>query len=61
MTSRSYLQSIDDVQAGHGLPLGMLGVGDSIANDGFEEGFEDAAGLFIDHGLYDFVNKISMR
>jgi hypothetical protein len=46
-----YLQSVDDVQAGNSLSLGMLGVGDSITNDRFEEGFEDATSLLIDHGL----------
>lgn len=35
----------------------MLSVGDSIANDGFEEGFEDTTSLFIDHGLYGLSVK----
>jgi hypothetical protein len=29
----------------------MLGVGDSITNDRFEEGFEYATSLFVDHSL----------
>ena len=29
----------------------MLGVGDSIADDRFEERFEDTTGLFVDHSL----------
>ena len=27
----------------------MLGVGDGVADDALEEGFEDAAGFFVDH------------
>lgn len=27
----------------------MLGVGDCVADDGLEEGLEDAAGFFVDH------------
>jgi hypothetical protein len=49
--SIAYLQSIDDVQAGNSLSLGMLGVGNSITNDRFEERFEDATSLFVDHSL----------
>jgi hypothetical protein len=36
-------------KGGHGLSLRMLGVRDSIADDGFEEGLEDTASLFVDH------------
>jgi hypothetical protein len=32
------------------LSLCVLGVGDSITNDGLEEGLEDTTGLFVDHG-----------
>ena len=28
----------------------MLGVGDGVPDDGLEEGLEDTAGLFVDHG-----------
>ena len=43
------LESIDDIEGGDGLALGVFGVGDCIANDAFEEGLEDTAGLFVDH------------
>jgi len=43
------LECVDDVERGDGLALGVLGVGDCVADDAFEEGLEDAAGLFVDH------------
>lgn len=46
-------KSIDDVQAGDCLALGMFGVGDGVANDALEEGLEHATGLFIDHCFVD--------
>lgn len=45
------LERIDDVERGDGLALGVFGVGDCVADDGFEEGFQDAAGFFVDHCL----------
>ena len=42
------LQGVDDVHGGDGLPLGVLGVGDGIADDVLEEHLEDAAGLLVD-------------
>jgi hypothetical protein len=44
------LEGVDDVERGNGLPLGVLSVGDGIANDTLEEGLEDTAGLLVDHG-----------
>ena len=41
-------QSIDDIHGGDGLPLGVLGVGDSITDDVLEEYLEDTTGLFVD-------------
>lgn len=35
------LQSVDDIERGDGLPLGMLGVCDGISDDALEEGLED--------------------
>lgn len=32
------LESVDDVEGGDGLPLGVLGVGDGVSDDAFEEG-----------------------
>ena len=43
------LQGVDDIQAGDGLSLGVLGVGDSIADNGFEKSLEDPASFFVDH------------
>ena len=43
------LESVDDVEGGDGLALGVLGVGDSIANDALKEGLQDTTGLFVDH------------
>lgn len=39
------LQSVDDVQRGDGLPLGVLGVGNSITDGSLEEGLQDSSGL----------------
>jgi len=44
------LESIDHVERGDGLSLGVLGVGDSITDDTLEEGLENTTGLFVDHG-----------
>ena len=44
------LERVDDVERGDRLPLGVLGVGDSVTDDGLEEGLEDTTGLFVDHG-----------
>ena len=42
------LQSIDDIHGGDGLPLGMLGVGDSITDDVLKEHLQDTTGLLVD-------------
>lgn len=44
------LESVDNVEGGDGLALGVLSVGDSVANDTLEEGLENTAGLLVDHG-----------
>ena len=44
------LESVDDVQRGDGLPLGVLSVCDSITDDTLKEGLEDTTGLLVDHG-----------
>ena len=41
-------QGVDDVQGGDGLPLGVLGVGDSITDDVLQEHFQYAAGFLVD-------------
>ena len=43
------LERIDDIERGDGLSLGVLGVGDGVADDTLEEGLEDTTGLFVDH------------
>lgn len=55
------LQCIDNVQAGHSLPLGMFSVGDCVADNGFEEGFEHPTGLFVDHSLREKRVLASVR
>ena len=42
------LQSIDDIHSSDSLPLGVLSVGDSIADDVLKENLEDTSGLLID-------------
>ncbi|KAH9399227.1 hypothetical protein TYRP_018138 [Tyrophagus putrescentiae] len=42
------LQRVDDVHGGHGLALGVLGVGDRIADDVLQEDLQHAAGLLVD-------------
>ena len=43
------LERVDDVQRRDGLALGVLGVGDRVADDTLEEGLEDTTGLVVDH------------
>ena len=43
------LEGVHDVERGDGLALGVLGVGDGVADDALEEGLEDAAGFLVDH------------
>ena len=44
------LEGIDHIKGGDGLPLRVLGVCDSIADDTLEEGLENTTGLLVDHG-----------
>jgi hypothetical protein len=41
-------EGVDDIKGCDGLSLGVFGVGDSIADDAFEEDLEDTSGLFVD-------------
>ena len=43
------LESVNDIEGGDGLALGMLGVGDGVTDDTLEEGLENTAGLLVDH------------
>lgn len=42
------LQSVDDVQRGDGLPLGVLGVGYGVTDDVLKEHFKHTASLLVD-------------
>ena len=42
------LESIDHIHSGDSLPLGVLGVGDSIPDHVLQEDLEDTSGLFVD-------------
>ena len=42
------LESIYNVEGSDGLSLGVFSVSDGIADDAFEEDFEDASGFFVD-------------
>ena len=43
------LESVDNVEGGDGLALGVLSVGDSVTDYTLEESLEDTTGLFVDH------------
>ena len=47
------LEGIDNIEGGDGLALGVLGVGDGVANDTLEEGLENTTRLFVDHCKQD--------
>ena len=42
------LQGIDHIHGGHGLPLGMLCVGDGVADHVLQEHLQDTTGLLVD-------------
>ena len=42
------LEGVDHIHGGHGLPLGVLGVGDGITDDILEENLENTTGLLVD-------------
>ena len=44
------LKSVDDIEGGDGLSLGVLGVGDRVSDDVLEEASEDNSGLVVDEG-----------
>jgi hypothetical protein len=43
------LEGVDHVERRHRLALGVLSVGDGIADDALEELLEDSPGLLVDH------------
>lgn len=40
------LESVDNVEGGDGLPLGVLSVGDRVSDDVLEEDLQDTSGLW---------------
>ena len=42
------LEGVDHIHGGHGLPLGVLGVGDGIPDDILKEDLENSTGLLVD-------------
>ena len=54
------LECVDNVEGGDGLALGVLSVGDGIADDALEEGLQDTTGLFVDH-CHDVRNERTRR
>ena len=44
------LKSVDDIEGGDGLSLGVFGVGNGVLDDVLEELSEDNSGLVIDEG-----------
>ena len=42
------LESVDNVEGGDGLSLGVFGVGDGVSDDVLEERSEDDSGLVVD-------------
>ena len=42
------LEGVDHIHGSHGLPLGVLGVGDGIPDHVLEEHLEDTTGLLVD-------------
>ncbi len=44
------LESVDNIEGGNSLSLGVLSVGDSVTDNTLEEGLENTASLLVDHG-----------
>ena len=42
------LEGVDDIHGGDGLPLGVLGVGDGVADHVLQEDLKDAPGFLVD-------------
>ena len=43
------LESVDNIERGDSLALGVFSVGDGVTDDTFQEGLENTTGLFVDH------------
>jgi len=55
------LESVDDVHGSDSLPLGMLSVGDGVADDILQEHLQDTSGLFIDETAYPLDSSSSCQ
>jgi hypothetical protein len=44
------LESVDDVQGGHGLSLGVFAVSDGVSDHGFQEVLENDSRVIVDEG-----------
>ena len=55
------LQGVDDVHGCDSLPLGMLGVGDSVSDDVFKEDLEHTAGFLVDESRDTFDTASSRQ
>ena len=42
------LECVDDVHSGHGLPLGVFGVGNGVTDDVLQEDLQDSTGFLVD-------------
>ena len=43
------LESVDNIEGGDSLALGVLSIGDGVTDDTLEEGLQYTTGLFVDH------------
>ena len=55
------LESVDDIEGGDSLALGVLGVGNGITDDALKEGLEHSTGFFVDHCESDASVRSSRR
>ena len=50
------LEGVDDIERCHCLAFGVFCVCDGVTDDGFEEGLQDTAGLFVDHWRLELLD-----
>lgn len=51
--SSTALESIDNIESGDSLSLGVFGIGDGVTNNTFQELFEDSTSFLIDQTTED--------
>lgn len=54
-------QSVDNIHGCHGLPLGVLGVGDGITDDVLEEHLQYTTGLLVDEAGDTFYTSTTSQ